>query len=71
MSPRAIALQGIGFGLALVAVQGLSALEAILPTARLGSYSTGDEGLHERIGRQNNLILQMTAAFISTGALHP
>lgn len=67
MNPLAIALQGIGFGVALVAVQGFAVL-GIEPASPTDFYSGADDD-SARITRQNNAVLQMVAAFLSTGAL--
>ena len=66
MNPLAIALQGIGFGVLLVAVQGFAGMSVIVePSFPDITSSTGTE----MVARNNILILHLAAAFVATGAL--
>lgn len=68
MNPRAIALQGIGFGALLVAVQGFSVVDPIQPTTVFETYSP-DDSRSRSIDQQNKALIHLLAAFVSSGAL--
>ena len=64
MNPRAIALQGIGFGALLVAIQGFGAFKAI-DQSELTSESDADR---QRVVRNNNnTLMLLMSAFLVTG----
>ena len=65
INPLALAVQGLGFGFAMVALQGLLAYVA----ANIILNGPDDDEEPNFIQQQNNALLQLVAAFISTGAL--
>jgi len=65
MNPFAIAVQGLGFGFAMVAVQGLIAWVAA--NTILNGPDEDDEP--SLIKQQNHALLNLIAAFVSSGAL--
>lgn len=66
LSARGIALQGIGFGVVLIAAQGLFPVQVQAPA--WDAYSA-DDGQATFIQNQNRALLQMIAAFAASGAL--
>ena len=68
MNPRAIALQGIGFGVAMVALQGFA---VVALDEHANYYGAGEEPSQRRgfIARQNHTLLHLLAAFTTTGEI--
>ena len=66
MNPLALAVQGLGFGFAMMALQGLLAYVA----SNLQFSGPDEEDQPDtRIHRQNHALLQLIAAFVASGAL--
>lgn len=69
MNPRAIALQGVGFGAFLVAVQGFAVVNATIPEF-IEPYSTEDGFSRAKfIDLQNKALINMLTTFVASGAL--
>lgn len=64
MNPLAIAVQGLGFGFAMVALQGLLSFIAANIT-----LNGPDEEEPDHIQKQNHTLLKLIAAFVASGAL--
>ena len=74
MNVRSIALQGIGFGVAMTALQGFAVVAVVLRQTPGTHYSEDeDEDNWDRrrrfITRQNHTLLHLLAAFIVTGEI--
>lgn len=67
MNPLAIAVQGLGFGFAMVALQGL--LLYVAENIILAGPDEIDEQPNDRIKKQNAALLQIFATFVASGAL--
>lgn len=64
MNPLVLAVQGLGFGFAAMAVLGLIAY-----VAQNTDLNGPDDEEPDRIQTQNNALLQIIAAFVASGAL--
>jgi hypothetical protein len=74
MSAQTIARQGIGFGAAMVALQGF-AITTLAGVVGLSGGTGGGNAPEDadmrryRIQKQNNALLHLVAAFVATGEL--
>lgn len=79
LDPRAIALQGVGYGALLLALQGFADIPVVVPPAvseysggagyfsRLNAKYAREE--REEIRRQNDLVMQIAMLAVTTGMM--
>lgn len=67
LSPRAVALQGIGFAAALVAVQGFAPVQDYVWDTSQGIAGTFNRAQYNRLQRDDELVTDLIVTLVTQG----